>query len=53
VPNAPDATRTLELEKVVEESDEQGLARLGAEDPLEDDVGLGVGEDGEHGGSGS
>ena len=28
--------------------DEQRLARLGAEEPLEDEVGLGVGEDGPH-----
>jgi hypothetical protein len=39
----------LELEQVVEQRDQQRLALLGAEDPLEDEVGLGVGEDGEHG----
>jgi len=32
----------------VQELDEQVLVRLGAEDPLEDEVGLGVGEDGTH-----
>src|SRR5579863_6642262 len=47
--DAPDAMRARKLEEVVEQRDEQGLARLGAEDPLEDDVGLGVGEDGVHG----
>jgi hypothetical protein len=36
-----DAPLTVELEQVVEQGDEQGLARLGAEDPLEDEVGLG------------
>ena len=38
----------LELEQVVEQRDEQRLARLGAEDPLEDEVCLGVGEGGQH-----
>ena len=38
----------LELEEVVEQGDEEGFARFGAEDPLEDEVGLGVGEDREH-----
>jgi hypothetical protein len=40
---APDAMGARELEEVVEQRHEQRLAILGAEDPLEDDVGLGVG----------
>jgi hypothetical protein len=49
VPDAPDAARALELKEVVEEGDEQGLVGFAAEDALEDDVRLGVGEHGEHG----
>ena len=45
----PDASRPLELQQIVEKSDEQRFTRFVAEDPLEDNVGLGVGEDGEHG----
>ncbi len=41
--------RALELEEVVEQRHEEGFACFGPEDPLEDNVGLGVGEDGEHG----
>ena len=46
---ALDAMRALELEEVVEQRHEEGFACFGPEDPLEDNVGLGVGEDGEHG----
>jgi len=43
-----DAMLALKLEEVVEQRYKQRLARLGAEDPLEDEVGLGVSEDGPH-----
>jgi len=41
-----DAVRLIEVEHVVEEGDEDVLVLLGAEDPLEGEVGLGVCERG-------
>jgi hypothetical protein len=43
-----DLLLAFEIEERVEQLDEQVLVRLGAEDTLEDEVGLGVGEDGPH-----
>jgi hypothetical protein len=38
--------RIVELEDLVEEADQRRLVVLAPEDPLEDEVGLGIGEDG-------
>jgi len=43
-----DARRAFQLEEGVEQLDEQVLVRLRAEDALEDEVCLGVGEDRDH-----
>jgi hypothetical protein len=44
--NLDDATGLVEIEHVIEEGDEDVLVLLGAEDPFEGEVGLGVGEGG-------
>jgi hypothetical protein len=49
--NVKDALVAFELQEVVEQGDEQRLAGFDAEDPLEDEVSLGVGENGVHGSS--
>ncbi len=46
--NVDDAVLALELEQMVDESDEQMFARLDAEDALEDEVCPGIGERGVH-----
>jgi hypothetical protein len=39
-----------EFEQMIDEGNEEVFSRLGAEDTFEDEVGLGVGENGVHGG---